>query len=466
MLEKKLLNTIQREMLIQKGDKVLVAFSGGPDSSCLLHLLFSLQKELDIELYTAHLNHQIRGVDAHTDALFAYEESKTLGIPCFLKSVNVPQIAEQERMTVEEAARKARYEMLFDLKEKLNLDKIAVAHNLDDQAETVLMRIMRGTGLNGLKGMSYKRADGVIRPLMDIKRHEIEEYCVQKNVRTTLDKTNEEEEYTRNKIRLQLLPHIEENYSSNIKEILSRMANTLREDSDYIDNIARELYGNLGQKHEGYAIKFDLESIENVPAPIQKRIIKEAYADLLGSAEGLEAIHLDDATKLIQNEKSETKINLPKGIIAEKKGYNFYVTQKAIEVKTINFEYKIPMNGSIEIPELGIIIETKIMSKDRCKLLPTRINAKAFDLDAMEGDLIVRNRQPGDKIRPLGLGGTKKLKDIFIDKKIPREERETVPIISDQSKIIWIVGHEMAEDAKIVEATKEVVRVTVKSIQK
>lgn len=466
MLKKKLLNTNQREMLIKKGDKVLVAFSGGPDSSCLLHMLANLREELGIELYAAHLNHQIRGVDAHKDALLAYRESIALGVPCFLTTKNVPQLANEKKLTLEEAARDARYEMLFELKERLGIDKIAVAHNLDDQAETVLMRVMRGTGLYGLKGMAYKRADGVIRPIMDIKRHEIEAYCKEHNLHTAMDKTNNEDEYTRNKIRLLLLPYIEENYAPNIKEILSRMANGLREDSDYIDNAACELYNEISINHEDYAVKFEMEAIEAIPTAILKRLIKQAYLNLTGSNEGLEAIHLEDALKIISNSRSELKVNLPKGIIAEKKGYNFYVTKKPLEIKTLNFEYEIPLGSVIEVPELGVKVEAKIMSKERCKLLPSRANTRAFDLDKIDGKLVIRNRKAGDKIKPIGLGGTKKLKDIFIDKKIPRDARERIPIIADDTKIIWIVGHDMGEESKIEEATKEVVRITVKPIEK
>lgn len=465
MLKKKLLNTIQRETLIKEGDKVLVAFSGGPDSSCLLHILASLQEELGIELYSAHLNHQIRGLDAHQDALLAYRESTALGVPCFLSAVDVPLYAREKKLSLEEAAREVRYHMLFEVKEKLAIDKIAVAHNLDDQAETVLMRIMRGTGLNGLKGMAYKREDGVIRPLMDIKRQEIEDYCAEHQLHTALDKTNEEDEYTRNKIRLLLLPYIEENYASNIKEILSRMSNSLREDSDYIDNIATELYREIGMRHEDYAIKFEMETIESFAAPILKRLIRQAYVDLMGTNEGLEAVHMEDALKVINSPRPELSVNLPKGIIVEKKGYNLYVSKKPLEIKTVNFEYEIPLGGSIELAELGIKIETKIMSKERCKLLPSRANTKAFDLDKIQGKLIVRNRKAGDKIKPIGFGGTKKLKDIFIDKKIPRDARERIPIIADESKIIWIVGHDMGEESKIEETTKEVVRITVKPIE-
>ena len=464
MPKKKLLETIKREMLIERGDKVLVAFSGGPDSSCLLHMLSSLKDDLEIKLYTAHLNHRIRGVDAHKDALFAYSESKMLGIPCFLYSVDVPSLAQEKKLSVEEAAREVRYQMLFELKDKLEIDKIATGHNLDDQAETVLMRILRGTGLNGLRGMAYKRPDGIIRPLMDIKRYEIEEYCENNQVKFVTDKTNAQDQYTRNKIRLNLLPLIEEDYSSNIKEILSRMASSLREDSDYIDSIAKEMYTCSGQNEEDYAIRFDLDTMDQMPLSILKRVIRYSYMELTGSGEGLESVHLDDAVKIIKNPKAEAMANLPKGIIAEKKGYNFYITKKPLEKETIYFEYPIKLNGVTLIPELGIKIEARTMSKDRCKLLPSGSHTKAFDMGKIQGDLLVRTRKAGDKIKPLGLGGTKKLKDIFIDKKVPRDSREKIPVIADSSKIIWVVGYDISDESKITDTTQEVIRLSIKPL--
>lgn len=462
---KKALETIIREELFKRGDKVLVAFSGGADSACLLHMLNSLRHELGIEIYSAHLNHQIRGAAAHEDALFSYRESKALGIPCFLQSTDVPLEAKEGRLTIEEAAREVRYKMFFDLKEKLGIDKIAVAHNLDDQAETLIMRIMRGTGLNGLKGMEYKRPDGLIRPLLDLKRYEIEEYCNINKINYRTDETNFENSYTRNKIRLELFPFIEDHFACNIKEMLSRMANGLREDSKYLEDIAQEVFWEIAHEIEDYAVKFELDHLETLSASIIKRVFRLAYTKLSGTGDGIEAIHLDDALRLLRNTKSNLMINFPKGIIAEKKGYNFYITKKPIEIENIDFEYKILLDGVTEIPELGIAVESQIMSKEKCKLLSSSNNIKAFDLDKISGTLVVRNRHIGDRIKPLGFSGTKKLKDIFIDKKIPQSERNRIPIFADDEKVVWIFGHMISEESKISEETEKVARLTVKPIE-
>ncbi len=462
---KKVLETIEREFLIEKGDRVLVAFSGGADSSVLLHMLKALQKDLQIELFSAHLNHQIRGAAAHEDALFAYRRSRELGIRCFVRSVDVPLLAKNEKLSMEEAARKARYEMFDDLVKKMKITKIATAHNMDDQAETIMMRIMRGTGIQGLKGIDYKRGN-VIRPLLDIKRYEIEEYCHLNGIVYKTDETNLEPIYTRNKIRLELFPFIENDFACNIKEILSRMASGIREDALYLEEEARRLYAEITHGTDADNIRIEYTNLKAHYKPIIKRVIRLAYAELSGSAEGLEHIHLEDAIKLLANPKQDAMIHLPKGIIAQKKGYNLYITKSEIDEEEPAFEYEVVLNGITRIPELDLEIETKIMNKHNSKLLSSSGLVKAFDLEKLSGRIFVRNRKSGDRIKPLGLGGTKKIKDIFIDKKVPQESRGRVPIFHDQEKIIWVAGYDISEESKISESTKKVVRIIVRPMKK
>lgn len=465
MIDNKVMDTVKRENLIQKGDRIIVALSGGPDSVCLIHILNKMSKSYGFTVYAAHFNHQIRGVAAHKDALYAMEFCDSLGIRCFLKSMDVPSYAKEKKLTMEEAARILRYEMLFKLKEELGAEKIAVAHNLDDQAETVMMRIMRGTGLNGIKGMEYKRPDGIIRPLMDVLKHDIEKYCKDYNLGARIDHTNLEDEYTRNKIRIHLLPYIEREYASNIKEILARMANGLREDCHYIENIADEKSKVVSSLIDEDTVRIDIDLIESEEVSITKRILRNAYKDIEGSYNGLETVHIDDILYLIQNPKKEARINLPKGIIADKKGSYLYITRKEVKTELIEYEVEIPVNKSIIIEELGIKIEAQRISKEKSKMFSTGNCIKSFDVDKISGKLIIRNRRNGDKIKPLGLGGTKKVKDILIDSKVPLEKRNSVPVICDDEKILWLAGYCMSEEVKISDSTKEVIRISIKNIK-
>ena len=224
-LKLKVRDTIKDNDLIAKGETVLLALSGGPDSLCLLHILHDLQGMLGFSLSALHVNHCIRGAAADADEAFLVEHCRELGIELFTERVDIPSLAKESGKTEEECGRDVRYKLL---KEK-GFDKIAVAHNKNDQAETVLMRLIRGTGVKGLAGMEYKREDGVIRPLLDIERAEIEKYCNDNNLSPRMDATNSETEYTRNKIRLELIPYLQ-NYNPGIIDSLTRLADSARDD--------------------------------------------------------------------------------------------------------------------------------------------------------------------------------------------------------------------------------------------
>jgi len=456
--------TIEREKLITRGDKILVALSGGPDSVCLLHALKSLESTYGIRIYGAHLNHKIRGIEAQKDAMYAAKLCDKLEIPFFVKAIDVPEFAKIHKLTLEEAARKVRYNMLFEVKSKINADKIAVAHNLDDQAETVLMRLLRGSGIKGLKGMDYFREDGIIRPLMDVEKKDIIKYCENHELNPRIDHTNSEEEYTRNKIRLKLIPFIEKEFSHNIKETLSRTANILREDNAHLEKNAKLIFEKEVIVISKDTVKMDSEELLSCEYSISKRLIRMAIEKISGSLEGIENIHVEDVISLSRNPKNQAMINLPKGIFVYKRPEGIYITTKEMIEKTVTFSHNLEFDDYVEIPEVNMAIESKIMSKEKCMMLPTGQFTKAFDIDKIKGPLTVRARIDGDRMRPMGLGGTKKLKDIFIDLKIPREKRDEVPLVTDKEGILWMVGYKISEDYKIDENTEKVIRITCKPL--
>ncbi|MEW8956858.1 tRNA lysidine(34) synthetase TilS, partial [Clostridium sp.] len=213
---------VKENNMISKNDKVLVALSGGPDSICLIHILNELKDELGIEILAAHLNHCLRGEDANKDEEYVREFCKSLNIQCYVKRVDINRYAKERALSSEMAGREARYEFFNDLKEEFNINKIAVAHNLNDQAETVLMRLMRGTGIEGLIGIRPVRDNIYIRPILSLNRHEIEAYCEDNKLLPRIDKTNLETIYSRNKVRLELIPYIEKNFNEDIINTLNR----------------------------------------------------------------------------------------------------------------------------------------------------------------------------------------------------------------------------------------------------
>ncbi len=450
--------TIKRENLIEKNDKILIALSGGPDSICLLDIMIKLKDEYNLTLYAAHLNHRIRGIDAQEDSLFCQKICKKNNVTFFVKNIDIPELAVQQSRGVEEVARDVRYDMFFDIKNKLGINKIAVAHNLDDQAETMLMKMFRGSGIQGLRGIDYKRKDGIIRPLLDIYKSQINEYCDVNNLNPRIDKTNFESDYSRNKVRLDLIPYIENNYCENIKQILSRTANVIRDDYNYIEKVSKEHYELLVKNKSDDEIILDLPLLKNTDTAIQKRVIRLAILDIMGNLNNIENVHIVDSLSLL--EKSDGKIiNLPKNLKAYIKNEDYVITTKNQENEEITYQYNIEINGKTVVNEIGLTVTTSVLPAKDSLALPVSKYIKVFDYDKIVGSLYVRSRKIGDKLSPIGLTGTKKIKDILINKKIPADTKYMFPIISDDEQILWLLGYRISENYKIDDNTQRVIRI-------
>lgn len=461
MIFEKTLSTIEKYNLIENGDKVILGLSGGPDSVCLLHILNRLKEVLDIEVYAAHLNHQIRGMEAQKDALYVSQLCESLGITFFVKSMNVPQYCKENKLSLEEGARKLRYEMFFELKEKLNANKIAIAHNMNDQAETVLMRMMRGTGLQGLKGIDYIRDGIIIRPLLEVERSEIESYCEEYKLNPRIDSTNLESIYTRNKIRLELIPYMRDNFNSNITESIVRMSNSLRSDNDFIEEEAFKKFKEVAFIN-GYNLEVNLQKYVNLHKSLKSRIIRHAIKYVLGDTNFIDQKHIEEVIELEGENKVDKKIILPRGLFVYRQKNKLIFTTKEIVLEEIEFSYKVPKNGFVKINEANIIIETETMPINRYKALKRDKSLKWFDCNKIKGGIIVRNRKSGDKIK-LSMG-SKKLKELFIDLKIPKEERSKVPVLQDDNGILCVGNFRNSEAYKIDETTKEVLKICFKRI--
>ena len=461
MIFEKVLSTINKHELIQKGDKIVVGLSGGPDSVCLLHILSRLKDKFDLEIYAAHLNHQIRGIEAQKDAFYISKLCEEMGITFFIKSINVPEYCEKNGVSIEEGARKLRYEMFYEVKNNTRANKIAIGHNLNDQAETILMRIMRGTGLQGLKGIEYIRDGVIIRPILDIERSDIEKYCEQNNLNPRIDKTNLESIYTRNKIRLELIPYMKDNFNSNIIESISRMGNSLRSDNDYIENESLIKFKEVSNINDD-SVEINLSSYINLHNSIKVRILRNSIKHILGDTNFIDQRHIDDILDLEDESKIDKVINLPRGIFVYRKKNSIILTNKEIVIEEIEFCYNIPSNGFIKIKEIGTIIETQVVNINKYKRSKSDKSSKWFDFNKIKGGIVVRNRRSGDKIKLSG--GSKKVKDLFIDIKIPKEDRCKIPIIADSQGILSVGDFRNSEDYKIDEKTKEVLKVSFKKL--
>lgn len=406
MIFDKVLSTINKHNLIQKGDKIVLGLSGGPDSVCLLHVLNRLKKDFNIEIYAAHLNHQIRGIEAQKDALYVSKLCEDMGIIFFVKSINVPKYCENEGLSLEEGARKLRYEMFYEIKDKIKANKIAIGHNLNDQAETVMMRIMRGTGLKGLKGIDYIRDNCIIRPILDVERNEIEEYCEAYNLNPRIDKTNLENIYTRNKIRLDLLPYMKDNFNSNVIESIVRMSNSLKSDNDYIEKEAEAKFREVSNIKEKGFVEINLDDFVCLHDAIKVRVLRNSIKHILGDTNFVDQRHIEDIMSLEDNSKVNKMLTLPRNIFVYRKKDSIILTNEEIVNEEIEFYYNVPSNGFIKIKELKQIIETQVMSIDRYKSMKLDNSSKGFDFNKVKGGIVIRSRRQGDKIK-LAMGSKK-----------------------------------------------------------
>jgi tRNA(Ile)-lysidine synthase len=319
MLLKKVKQAIRKYRLIDKGDVVLVGVSGGPDSSALLYLLNSLRKELGFTLHIAHLDHKIRK-ESYKDREFVQELSRRLKLPITTAEIDVKDLL--PRGSIEEKARHLRFNFLFKTAATINATKIALGHNQDDQAETVLMRILRGTGLYGLGAISIKRKIEkfiVIRPLLEIKRTEIEAYLRRKHIKPCLDVSNSQDIYFRNKVRNRLLPLLQKEYNKNIKHVLVNLAESAGDDYDYLYREAmravRRLIANPGRKQ----ISFNLNKFIQLHPAMARLVLRFAIARMKGDTRRLTFRHIKEIEELLHNRPVGSIVNLPKGIYVVKK---------------------------------------------------------------------------------------------------------------------------------------------------
>jgi len=300
-MKEKVLETIKKYNLIENGDKIVIGVSGGPDSITLLNVLLEIKKEkaIDFNMVVCHVNHMIRE-EAGEDEEYVLDFCRKYNIQCFVKRIEIEKVAKQEKIGTEEAGRIARYEFFNEILEKTKSNKIATAHTANDNAETVLMNIIRGSGTSGLKGIEARR-DNLIRPLIECTRDEIEEYCKENNLNPRIDKTNFENIYTRNKVRNLLIPYIKENFNSNIIEGLNRLSDLSKIENEYLDKITQKTYNEILIEEQENQIILDLNKFNLQEIVIKSRLVLYTINILFGTRSGIEKKHIEDIIKLCSN---------------------------------------------------------------------------------------------------------------------------------------------------------------------
>lgn len=298
--QKNVLKTIKEHELVKNGDTIVVGVSGGPDSVCLLHILNELKNILKIQLVVAHINHQIRE-ESTMEEQYVENLCKKMQIPIYKTRAQVEEKAKNEKIGLEEAGRKVRYAFFEEIKEKVKAQKIATAHNANDNCETVLMNIIRGCGVPGLKGIPIKRNEIYIKPLLETTRTEIEDYCKQENLQPCIDKSNFENIYTRNKIRNILIPTLQQEYNPNIINTINRLAKLAQKETDYLQAVTKKQYLETLKEEKAEEIILDAKKMQQMENYSISKILLYAIEKLAGSTQGVESIHIEDMVKLITN---------------------------------------------------------------------------------------------------------------------------------------------------------------------
>jgi len=449
--------TISKYNMIKMKDVIVVGVSGGADSMCLLHILIRLKEKYNLSVFATHLNHQFRGEEADKDAAYVEDICKQWGIPVYVKKFDVPAYAKEIGVSDEEAGRIIRYSHYEEILNKENADKIAVAHNLNDHIETIFINMIRGSGIEGLKGIEAVRKN-IIRPLIKTERIDIEKYCMNNGIDYRIDKTNLEPIYGRNKIRIELIPYIEDNLNSNIMATLNRLSDIISAENDYIDIQAQKAFTETAKCFKN-SVKYSIIRLNNLHPALKRRVIRTGLKKLLGSLKGIEYKHVEEIVFLTKAKTGAT-VMLP-GNITAYISYENLIIKHNIEKVTGLFCYKLQRNKDNIIAPLNITVNVAELKIDEIVSLSKKLDEIYIDEAKIVGDLVIRNRIPGDIFSPIGLKGSKKLKDFFIDEKIPKEERGNILILADDVDIIWVIDKRIGEKYKITNNTKDVIKIKV-----
>jgi tRNA(Ile)-lysidine synthase len=434
--------------MVSPGDRVVVAVSGGPDSVCLLHLLLQISQELNLQLFVAHLNHMLRE-EAIEEENFVRELAEKYSLPFYSERIEVAKKLRKGE-TLEEGARRIRYDFLRRAGERFSANKIALGHNADDLVETVLLNLIRGTGIRGLRGIPPVRKEGsitFIRPLIEIWREEITQYLKERNIPYMIDRSNLSLEFTRNKIRHRVIPLLEE-INPKVKLAIHRLGEIAGEINSFIeDEVRKEKEQILVGKSES-SLLLDIKRLFAFHPALQKEIIRSVLAEFTNYEMGREEIE-----RILEVGRRGGAITLPGKIDVRRVG-DVLQFKKGKERK---IEYEIPLKipGGTSIPEAKMRIEAEII-EGQYLVKDASCREVTLDMEGIKGRLIARNWRKGDRFIPLGMRNKKKLQDIFVDKKIPREERGRIPIICDEEGIIWVVGVAISERVKVGERTRRV----------
>lgn len=471
-MEKKVLNYIEQNKMIRYGSNVVLGVSGGADSVCLLVMLRRLSNDMKLNLTAVHVNHHLRGQEADDDQKFVEQLCAQLDVPCRVYHIDMKALASQWHCSEEEAGRNARYDIFNKVASECGADYIAVAHNSNDNVETILFNLARGTGIKGLCGIRPVR-DNIIRPIMCLSRKDIEKYLADNGYEYRTDSTNLTEEYSRNKIRNVVIPYLENNINSSVVSNIARIGEEMEEIEEILNERTNDIFNEcviITNSGDNSRCEI-LNKVTDYKPLFVRRVIRMTMNHVAGRLKDITRQHVDSVAELFENNTS-AMVDLPYSMV----GVRTY-TGVTISIKAESQNVKMHFSEEI-LYEDGLPKNTEMISAHMVshwtngKIQQDLLYTKFIDCDKIKGNLVVRKRMPGDYIvldggnaSASGTSGfiTKKLKHYFIDEKLPKEERDDVILVADGSEIVWIVGHRLSAAYKVTDDTINVLEMRKKN---
>ncbi|HVA40760.1 MAG TPA: tRNA lysidine(34) synthetase TilS [Candidatus Binataceae bacterium] len=454
------------------GDTILLALSGGPDSVALLHGLRELAPRFGYRLAAAHLNHRLRGAESDRDEMFVRELCSTLGVELVVEQANnLDPALDPAAPNLEERSREARYAFLTVAAARLGASHIATAHHADDQAETVMLRLLRGAGAAGLGAMAGTVTLGpcgvtIVRPLLRAWRHEIVRYLESIGAGFVSDSSNAHQGFLRNRVRMELLPELERAYAPGLRRRLAALATEMRELDDYVARAARtELGLRLGESVAGGPLDLlDLNGFAGLHPALAAALLREFLAARIGNLRRLTRRHIDGLRRLCLGESPSAALDLPGGWRAERRYAALMMERhpeadgrRRVAAAAEGFCVCLVREGVTKLPQARFVFHSAVMPADAAPM-PVGLHDACFDADRAAAGLVVRNFAPGDRVSPLGMEGSRKLHDIFVDRKLARTRRQSFPVVTLEGQVAWLPGMVRGRIALIGPETVRVLR--------
>jgi tRNA(Ile)-lysidine synthase len=421
-----------------------------------------LKDELEISLHVAHLNHMLREEESEEDARFVAGLAQSYGLPVTVQSIDVPAYRQQHRNSIEVAAREVRYRFLNDVASRCGALKVALAHQADDQAETILINFLRGSGTTGLKGIPPVRQGFYIRPLLSLRRFEVERYCAENGLKYRTDSSNLKDDYLRNRVRHSLIPFLAKEYNPALVPALLKLGEICREEDDYLEGLARQAYlGALAVETPG-RLTFEMSQLAGMDLALKRRVIRMAWAVLAGSGGNLTFQHVEDVIRVIDGGRTGSRAVLP-GRVEALRTYRFIeFSREEGRIEVPYYRYPLVIPGGTYIPELDRTVYAELLPltvrQDPKKL---SLNEVLLDFDKLPQQLFVRRRREGDVFHPFGMPVELKLKEFMIKQKVPQAKRDSLPLVGTPEDIVWVAGLRSGERWKVDQTTKHVLHLKV-----